>query len=111
MQRQASLWQDESQSDERPIHLGDRFQLGFCWADGDTAPDQLARLARLNDGELSFIEDTQGRYHPIRILRAWVDEKGKCVRGLCEAIRCPLSGRNTYDPNEQQDNDCEDEEI
>ena len=44
------------------------------------------------------------------IHRAWVVDKA--VRGLCEAIRDPLSDKNSYDPNEKtEERKDEDEET
>ena len=111
--QQPTLWQDDKQANGPvALHLGDTFEMGFCWADGDISPKALEELAQSKEGTSDIIEDTQGGWHSIWIHRAWVDEQRKCVRGLCEAVRCPLSGRNSYDPNEAIEHDeSEDEET
>lgn len=78
--KQLELWE---QQEEAQLTLGDTFEINIHWADGDTSPASLERLARVNQGTIG-----KGKGMPWYRIVATSVASDKVV-AFCQVIESP----------------------
>ena len=96
---QLTLWQQ--QEAPRALTIGDVFEQGMVWADGDTSPEQLERLATLMKGRREVSEWYVKPAYWYRVLDSRVE--GERVMMTCQLVESPLSPSQRTDTEEEEE--------
>jgi hypothetical protein len=92
---QPSLW-------DEPVAPGDMHEFTFSWADGDTSPSQLQRLAELTLKHATTGRDDNGKLHAFRCISVRIAD-GK-VYGTC--VLSPRINRADRTQEDDEEDEC-----